>query len=88
MKKIKYPSPLNIKNFSKDKENPKAFYGLPKKTMFCKKCVISNQRPNSAVEYAHTQKSKKETIHFNDDGICDACSFAEKKQNLIDWDER
>ena len=28
-----------------------SLYGLPEKIEYCKKCVISNQRPNSAVEY-------------------------------------
>ena len=88
MKKIKYPSPINLKDFAKDKKDLKALYGLPKKTIFCKKCVISNQRPNSAVEYEHTRESVKETINFNDAGICDACIFAEKKQNLINWEDR
>jgi len=37
--------------------------------------VISNQRPNSAVEYAHTKDSKKATINFDDEGICDACRY-------------
>ena len=33
-------------------------YGLPKEIKFCRKCVISNQRPSSAVEYQHTKDSK------------------------------
>jgi len=37
----------------------KAFYGLPKKVVFCKKTLISNQLPNSAIEFKHTIKSKK-----------------------------
>ncbi len=65
----------------------KTKYGLPEKVIFCKKCVVSNQRPNSAVEYKHTKDSKKSTIHFNDDGICDACRFNEQKKN-IDWNLR
>ena len=40
------------------------YYGLPKTVKFCTKCVISNQRPNSAVEYSHTSESKKKTINF------------------------
>ena len=28
-------------------------YGLPEQVLFCRRCVISNQRPNSAVEFAH-----------------------------------
>ena len=26
-----------------------AYYGLPNEVMFCKKCVISNQRPSSTI---------------------------------------
>jgi N-acetyl sugar amidotransferase len=63
------------------------FYGLPEEVKFCGRCVISNQRPNSAIEYNHTIKSIKNTIHFDQDGICDACRVAEKKKS-IDWKER
>lgn len=62
-------------------------YGLPEEVKFCKKCVISNQRPNSAVEYNHTKESKKQTIHFDENDVCDACRAVEKKSN-IDWSER
>jgi len=62
-------------------------YGLPAEVKFCRRCVISNQRPNSAVEYQHTSDSKKATIHFDEDGICDACRVADEKQH-IDWEER
>jgi len=64
-----------------------AFYGLPDEVKFCKKCVISNQRPNSSVEFKHTQSSKKQTISIDNDGICDACRTAEEKQK-INWDSR
>ena len=40
--------------------------------VFCRRCVISNQRPR---------------ITFDNDGICSACRFAEKKA-LTDWDAR
>ena len=63
-------------------------YGLPREVKFCARCVISNQRPNSAVEYAHTEKSKKTTINFDAEGVCDACRFAETKRTKIDWDDR
>lgn len=63
-------------------------YGLPGEVLYCKKCVISNQRPNSAVEYEHTAESKKKTIHFDEEGICDACRYAERKKNEIDWAQR
>jgi len=65
-----------------------ALYGLPKQVAFCKRCVISNQRPNSTVEYKHTADSKKATIGLDAEGICDACRFAELKTAKIDWGER
>ena len=64
-----------------------AKYGLPPDVRFCARCVISNQRPNSAVEFKHTATSKKETIHFDAEGVCDACRFAERKKQ-IDWTQR
>ena len=33
-------------------------YNLPKKVIFCKKCVISNQRPSSYPEFKHTKERK------------------------------
>lgn len=65
-----------------------AYYGLPREVKFCKRCVISNQRPNSAVEFEHTTDSVKSTIGFDEDGICDACRVAERKKVDIDWAER
>ena len=65
----------------------KTLFGLPSETLFCKRCVISNQRPNSTVEYSHTKESKKETINFGKEGICDACRVAENKKK-IDWTKR
>ena len=88
MDKIRYPDPVNLNDYKKTIDSPKVFYGLPAKLSYCKKCVISNQRPNSAVEFEHTQSSQKTTINFDKNGICDACNFAEKKKNAIDWVER
>ena len=65
-----------------------AKYGLPREVKFCARCVISNQRPNSAVEYQHTRESKKTTIHFDAEGVCDACRYAEFKRTQIDWEAR
>jgi N-acetyl sugar amidotransferase len=62
-------------------------YGLPPDVRFCTRCVISNQRPNSDIEYKHTAQSKKTTIRFDDKGVCDACRVAEQKKE-IDWAER
>ena len=88
MDKIKYPTPVNLTPFAKENTSPATKYGLPSDVSYCKKCVISNQRPNSAVEYKHTKDSKKVTIHFDEDGICDACRFTERKNQIIDWVER
>ncbi|PHX73813.1 MAG: LPS biosynthesis protein PseA [Chitinophagaceae bacterium] len=88
MDKIRYPDPVNLNDYKKTIDSPKVFYGLPAKLSYCKKCVISNQRPNSAVEFEHTQSSQKTTINFDKNGICDACNFAEKKKDAIDWVER
>jgi len=44
-----------------------------KEIIFCKKCVISNQRPR---------------ITFDDEGICNACRYWERKDSYINWDER
>ena len=63
-------------------------YGLPEKVKFCKFCVISNQRPNSVVEHIHTIESKKLTINFDEEGVCDACHVRDQKQDSIDWEER
>ncbi len=65
----------------------KTLFGLPETVVFCRRCVISNQRPNSAVEFQHTSASKKETIQFDSEGVCAACRVAEKKAQT-DWAER
>jgi len=46
---------------------------LPKEIKFCRRCVISNQRPR---------------ISFDKEGICGACRFADVKKYEIDWKER
>lgn len=65
--------------------NQKSLYGLPEKVEFCTKCVISNQRPASTVEM-NSDGSKKLGIQIRE-GVCDACRFAETKEE-IDWDAR
>lgn len=64
-----------------------AYYGLPPKIEFCRNCVISNQRPNSTVEFGSDLKEKKSTIAFHD-GLCSACAYAREKETGIDWDAR
>tara|TARA_R110000787_G_scaffold174448_3_gene287039 strand:+ start:7855 stop:9123 length:1269 start_codon:yes stop_codon:yes gene_type:complete len=63
-------------------------FGLPAEVKFCTRCAISNQRPNSTVEYKHTSDSLKETIAFDAEGVCDACRAVEQKNNTVDWDQR
>jgi len=43
---------------------------LPKEVIYCKKCVMSNQRPR---------------ITFNDEGVCSACTYSETKHKDVDW---
>jgi N-acetyl sugar amidotransferase len=88
MEVIPYPDAVNLARFSRDVKKPEALYGLPGEVMFCRSCVISNQRPTSAVEYKHTKGSKKTAINFDQNGICDACNFTERKKKSIDWQER
>jgi len=78
--------PVDLSLYRRDQDLP-ALYGLPRNVTFCRSCVISNQRPNSAPEYQHTKDSRKATIHLDDHGICDACRTAEEKR-AIDWTER
>jgi N-acetyl sugar amidotransferase len=59
-------------------EMPKVFRNLKiidpnKKIVYCKKCVMSNQRP---------------LVHFNDKGVCGQCLWAEYKRTKLDWDKR
>ena len=60
----------------------KAFYGLPKKVIFCKKTLISNQLPNSAIEFKHTIKSKKTTTFIDKNGISDPWKYSRIKKKI------
>jgi len=64
-----------------------AFYGLPAEVRFCTRCVISNQRPSSVVEFHNHPRQSKPTIAFDEEGVCSACRYAEAKAR-IDWKER
>ena len=46
---------------------------LPKEVVFCRNCVVSNQRPRT---------------QFNDEGICSACQWAREKDRVVDWKKR
>ena len=55
---ISYPEDIDLSEFKKITSD-KTKYGLPKNIEYCKKCVISNQRPNTTIEFKHTEESKK-----------------------------
>jgi N-acetyl sugar amidotransferase len=46
---------------------------IPKEVKWCKKCVISNQRPR---------------ITFNNEGVCSGCLNTVFKNNEVDWNDR
>lgn len=48
-------------------------YNLPTEVKFCTRCVMSNQRPR---------------ITFDDEGVCSACNFSDRKKSIIDWSRR
>lgn len=79
-------SDIDFSEFTRETDLPTR-YGLPENVAFCTRCVISNQRPVSAAEYTHTKASKKRTIHFDEDGVCDACRASLVKAST-DWSER
>jgi N-acetyl sugar amidotransferase len=62
------------------------YYGLPDEVVWCKRCVINNQRPSSAVEFKN--RDIKDTVLFDENGVCDSCNFHDEKYNVIDWEKR
>jgi N-acetyl sugar amidotransferase len=88
MDRIPEPREVDKSKFLPELRERGVKYGLPAEVEYCTRCVISNQRPNSAVEYEHTKETKKKTIAFDSEGVCDACRFAEKKRGNIDWEQR
>ncbi len=68
-------------------EKLEAYFGLPEEVVFCKRCVMSNQRPSSYPEFKHTKDRITPTLHIDEEGVCDACRYADKKEN-IDWEAR
>ncbi len=63
-------------------------YGLPAKVQYCTRCVISNQRPSSVVEFLNKAGQPKPTIAFDEEGVCSACRYADIKHREIDWEKR
>ena len=66
----------------------KTLFNLPKKVKFCSKCLMSNQRPSSFVEYKHDKKrTGAGYLNIGSENLCDACIIAEQK-NKVDWKQR
>lgn len=61
--------------------------GLPLEVKYCKNCVESNQRFIGSVPHSDTNSSRKDTIIFDDEGVCSACRYFEKKK-IINWEAR
>jgi N-acetyl sugar amidotransferase len=78
---------FDLNNYKKPIADLDTYYGLPKDVIFCTKCVMSNQRPTSAIELKHTANSKKTTMAMDEEGVCDACRANEQKVS-IDWKDR
>ena len=65
-----------------------SLYNLPTEVIFCKKCVMSNQRPASVPEFRHTRnRDGASYMQIDEDGVCDACRQSEVKES-INWDVR
>ncbi|HEY1259695.1 MAG TPA: N-acetyl sugar amidotransferase [Stellaceae bacterium] len=88
MERFPRNQPVDLDKFAASSNDLEAYYGLPREVRYCATCVISNQRPNSAIEFKHTASSKKATIHLDEAGVCDACRVAEAKRTEIDWAAR
>ena len=78
---------IDFAEFQTADDSRAAKYGLPSNVTFCQRCVTSNQKPISAIEFQHTAASIKQAIHLDETNICDACRVTEKKAS-IDWQAR
>ena len=64
------------------KNNIKPLYGLPRKVIFCKKTLISNQKPTSSIEFYHNLKSKKKTLFIDKNQISDSWKYSRIKKKI------
>lgn len=64
------------------RNNIKTLYGLPRKVIFCKKTLISNQRPTSSIEFYHNKKSKKKTLFIDKNQISDSWKYSRRKKKI------
>jgi N-acetyl sugar amidotransferase len=89
MEQFKRFLPIDTAPFTLPNDQVQARWGMPQEVRFCKRCVISNQRPHAAeTEYALTSSSSKPSINIGEDGVCDACRYWEAKHSQIDWADR
>ena len=72
----------------KEYNKKESFYGLPKKVIHCKKCVLNNQKPFSVNESKSEKGKAKKGLFINDNGVCAACQYSEGKNININWDKR
>ena len=72
---------INRQDFNKPENKLEVKYGLPREVKFCSVCNISNQQPLSTNEYENTKESSKNTMEFDENDVCHACRFHEKKRN-------
>lgn len=84
---IKKPAPIDLSLYSPNADAGQPFFGLPRQVAFCRRCVYSNQKPNSETEYKHTSATRKPTVNFDEQGICQACRAIERKAE-VDWAAR
>lgn len=64
------------------------YFNLPSDVFFCKKCLMSNQRPSSVPEFRHTRnRDGAKYLQFDSDGVCDACQQADTKNSIV-WQDR
>ena len=62
-------------------------YGTPHEVRFCRRCVMSNQRPSSRPEHSIRAADAIPALHIDPEGVGDACRCAEQKAR-IDWVDR
>ena len=65
-----------------------SFFGLPEEVKFCKKCVISNQRPSSTVEFKSTAIDKKDEFYLIKMGFVQHVILQKLKMTLIGQKEK
>lgn len=63
----------NLEKLLAERRLERQILTLPTTVKFCRKCVVSNQRPR---------------IVFDDEGVCSACRYAAYKHHVIPWDKR